>query len=281
MRTPIIAGLGQSVVAYRPVFYKLTGRVSSALLLSQVAFWHGKHGREVYKTDREIAEEVGMGIREAQAAKKHLIELGLIQVVKRGTPQRSFYSLNDELCESKLTELAALDQRNSSILIDETRSSNSETTTETTTDISTDVVKPVQEGLLPESMGKTPTSRLVRVYALKYEDLYGVEYKANWPALTKLFKPLLESMTEMQIAALIVLHFEWRGASGEDQFTHDRLAERCFPLEWVPKAVNQYLPYLQNALEVPFTDEAKVKKYVVDSIGQLWTAKKRQLNITT
>lgn len=122
---------------------------------------------------------------------------------------------------------------------------------------------PITDRNLPLAFGKMPLHRLVYIYSVLWNDLYGTSFKVtNWPLLAKLYKPLIEQYTEFQIASLMILHFEWAGATGNDEFTHKRLAESFFPIEWIPKSINQYSTYLTNTLNVNFEDKAKVAKFV-------------------
>jgi len=125
---------------------------------------------------------------------------------------------------------------------------------------------------LPIALGKTPISRLVSIYNLKFKKLYGFDYVvSSWPRLAKQFKPLLDQFNEYQVASLILLHFDWHGATGTDDFNHKRLAEKCFPLEWIPRGVNEYRAFILNSLQVNFEDVRGIREHV---IGQVKSIKK-------
>lgn len=125
--------------------------------------------------------------------------------------------------------------------------------------------KAIQNTTLPETFGNSSLKRLVRVYSLVWEDLYGFKpIINNWGQLGKLFKPIIDNFTEFQIASMIILHFEWRGSSGTDEFNFKRLSDKCFPIEWIPKAVNEYHAYLRNSIGLDFDDPLSVKKHVAD-----------------
>ena len=216
--------------------------------------------RAFYKTDEEFAKELAFTISEFRAAKKKLKDDGYISIERRGLPAKTFYFVNAPLLLSSLEEMRGSSEMKVPDLLVEKEDSLY---------IHRVPQKSTQE-MLPDFLGKTPTARLVTVYGLLYKDLTGFTYQANWPALTKLFKPLLESMSEWQIAAMIALHFNWYGANGDDEFAHKRLASASFPLEWVPNSVNQYRPYIQNHLHVPFDDHESVKKHVTKIIKPLY-----------
>lgn len=103
-----------------------------------------------------------------------------------------------------------------------------------------------------------------------FQNCYGFQPMVQWGQIGKLFKPLMENLTEVQIAALIILHFDWHGASGEDDFIFKKLSERCFPLEWLPKAVNEYRAYLTNTQGVAFDDPQAILKHVKHVISPIY-----------
>lgn len=115
---------------------------------------------------------------------------------------------------------------------------------------------------LPEEYGNSSIKRIVAVYAKKFTSLYGFAPKIlSWGLIGKQFKTLLNHYTEHQIALMILLHFEWRGSTGEDEFSHKRLESACFPIEWIQKNSNAYEAYLRNALEVDLDNPKVVEDY--------------------
>lgn len=121
---------------------------------------------------------------------------------------------------------------------------------------------------LPEKFGNTPIKRLVYIYSKIWYSFYGFNPKVSYPMLGKLFKPLYTEFTEWQVAALICVHFNWHGATGEDNFTFKILAEKCFPLEWLPKNVNAYRAYIVNTIGVDWDNEEDIKNYVINCVKQ-------------
>lgn len=115
----------------------------------------------------------------------------------------------------------------------------------------------------PVQWGNSSLKRIIRFYSLAWNNLYGTNYSPNYPKLGKILKPLLADYSEMQIASFVINYFEWHGASGGDEFSHKRLAENCFPLEWLPQYANQILAYLVNELRVDMEKPEEVRKYVV------------------
>lgn len=260
---------GLTFVAHYPVLNKITGRSTAGYLLSQILHWRAtKDGGEFYKTDKEFCEELQMGPAEFRAAKKLLIDGELVRVIKRGIPSTSYYSVNMDRINSLVKNDESL-VCNSPTKKSENHPTNSVDTTEIPVDTANTAVQEKNDKL-PDLLGKTPLARLVSVYSLKFHELYGFQPKVmNWAMLGRLFKETLANYSELQIAAMILLHFDWHGASGDDQFTHSRLSDRCFPLEWVPKATNAYRAYIQNTMGIDFEDTEAMRKHVVSIIKPL------------
>ena len=119
---------------------------------------------------------------------------------------------------------------------------------------------------LPGYFGHSPLQRVVMAYSILWYHLYGTKYEPNFGMIGKVYKPILEQLTEMQVAALILIHFNWSGADGTDDFAHRRLVSNMFPINWIPKNVNEYKTYLTNVLGVNFEDQDAVKAYVKESL---------------
>jgi hypothetical protein len=267
-----VSKFGMPIVHY-PILNHVAGSTSGGYMLSQSIYWWNKMGGEFYKSDASFAQELGMNPTEFRRAKKNLIDKQILIVKVKGVPRKSYYSLNEESLTSWCDAL---------LLVGGMPTSKSEPTPptiqrlpETTTEITRDGLdglasQPTQTSSeLPLFLGKTPLARLVEVYSLKFVELYGFKPTLNWGLLGKLFRQMQQDYSEWQIAAMILLHFDWHGASGDDDFTHNRLADRCFPLEWVPKTTNAYRAYLQNTLGVDFADQDVVRKHVTSLLKPL------------
>lgn len=268
-------------MAYYPDYRKITGTSNSAILLSQILYYQKnkeKAGqKEFYKTDSEFAEALGFSIKEFRTAKKALTESGIVIVIKRGVPSTSYYSVDMDLFQKGLKSLTLGDRTLGPLgtnLPAAEGQTNSETTTETTreyTETTAVPVKPVQEWdadrCLPEILGKTALARLVNVYVLGFQDVYGFKpYLQSWAMIGRVYKDIMGTYTEWQIASLILMQFEWRGTHGDDEFSYKQLSNRSFPLEWVPRSASSYRAYIQNSLGVDFENPAQIRKWVSDII---------------
>lgn len=121
---------------------------------------------------------------------------------------------------------------------------------------------------LPEKFGNTPLKRIIYLYSMIWRYIYGFEPTIQWGKIGKLLKPLYTTHTEWQVAALICLHFNWHGATGEDEFAFKQLQEKCFPLEWLPANENAYRAYITNTLEIDWNDKEELKRFAINTVNQ-------------
>lgn len=115
---------------------------------------------------------------------------------------------------------------------------------------------------LNDNYGSTPIKRIVAFYSNQFNNRYGFRPRVNYGQIGGLFKPLLETLSEYQIALMILVHFEWKGATGDNEFVHKTLEGACFPLEWLPRGSNAYEAFIRNNLSIKFDDPEEVKAIV-------------------
>ena len=135
----ILIKLNQRPIAVYPIYIRLTGSVTSGLLLSQIMYWYSAvNGRAFYKSDAEIMEETMLTINELRSAKLRLKSLSFINIYLKGVPAKTHYDVNADLLFSEInkcslvksTKLDKLNQLNSVSDINETITEN---TTKNTT----------------------------------------------------------------------------------------------------------------------------------------------------
>lgn len=123
---------------------------------------------------------------------------------------------------------------------------------------------------LPEELGTNYIKRLVALWALIWEDKYGFRPRvSNWAKIGTSLKSLKKDYSEIQIGALIFMQFNWRGASGSDDFEQKRLEENCFPLEWISAGANKYEAYLRNTEKLEFDNEFEIRDFVMRDYGAI------------
>jgi hypothetical protein len=160
----ILIKLNQRPIAVYPIYIKLTGSVTSGLLLSQIMYWYSAvNGRAFYKSDAEIMEETMLTANELRSAKLRLKSLSFMNMYLKGVPARTHYEIDADLLFSEInksslvksTKLDKLNQLNSYSEINETITENTtENTTKNTTKKGCEFENP-----LPETKIKNPFSR--------------------------------------------------------------------------------------------------------------------------
>jgi hypothetical protein len=160
----ILIKLNQRPIAVYPIYIKLTGSVTSGLLLSQIMYWYSAvNGRAFYKSDAEIMDETMLTANELRSAKLRLKSLSFMNMYLKGVPARTHYEIDEDLLFSEInksslvksTKLDKLNPLNSYSEINETiTESTTENTTKNTTKKGCEFENP-----LPKTKIKNPFSR--------------------------------------------------------------------------------------------------------------------------
>lgn len=113
----------------------------------------------------------------------------------------------------------------------------------------------------------TPLLRLSRFYSALYREQFGTNPVVKIAGKDGgIFKSLLKTYTEFQIAALLVVHFNWQGPYDQDENEFERLKANAFPLGWLSNAINKYVVYLSEQEDVDMNDAECVARYVNDYV---------------
>lgn len=134
----------------------------------------------------------------------------------------------------------------------------------------TSINTPPSEGTncLPSWMGKTAHVRLGKLYELLWEERMGLPTTLKLVGLTGgLLKNILDKHSEMLTALLMVVHFEWRGITGNDESANRHLKSNGYPLAWLPKNIDLYLVFILKTMGLD--SEEKQEKAVTGAIDQL------------
>ncbi len=93
----VLKKLHQRPIAYYPVYRKISGSVTAAVLLSQVLYWWSEMDEDVfYKSDSEFMKETGLSIDELKLAKSKLKKLDFLSTKIAGMPAVTYYSVDAE-----------------------------------------------------------------------------------------------------------------------------------------------------------------------------------------
>ena len=72
--------------------------------------------------------------------------------------------------------------------------------------------------------------------------------------------------TELQVAALLIVFFNWKGMDGNDSFAYQKLLNANHNPQWFFSTVNTYESYLRNVFGLEMDDEDKVKSFVAQNL---------------
>ena len=108
---------------------------------------------------------------------------------------------------------------------------------------------------LPIEFGKTYIIRLLVVYKSLFKKAYGFNPTVSIGAFGKVMKGLIDDKSELQIAVLLCIFFEWRGISGDDEREYEKLTKVAFNFYWLPSNINALEVYARNVLKMDLDNE--------------------------
>ncbi len=115
---------------------------------------------------------------------------------------------------------------------------------------------------LPSNMGKTPLSRLKTFYSALYVDEFKVEPRVFLNGKDGgVLKSLLKDFSEVQVAALMIAHFNWYGPDGSQEWEHQKLVNAAFPITWITPNVNKYALLITSLHKTDFGEAKSVFQY--------------------
>ncbi len=116
--------------------------------------------------------------------------------------------------------------------------------------------------MLPESRGKTYITRVASVYCDLFRDKYGFNPTISFGKFGKLLKVLMENHTELQIAAMMIVFFDWAGMDGGSDFDREKLVNAGHSFGWFFSNPNNYEIYLRNILHINLDNEDETRDFV-------------------
>lgn len=132
-----------------------------------------------------------------------------------------------------------------------------------------DIISELKRDQLPIQRGTRPIQRVVSIYSDLYRYLYGILPKLKMAVVGASIDKLLESYSEIQIAALMVIFFNWYGMNGDSEFEYKKLLDATFPFAWFYSSINKYEIYLRNVYKLEFDDIEKTRDFVGKSMNNL------------
>lgn len=85
--------LSDRPIAFHPQMARLFGGINEALLFQQIAYWSdkGSDPEWIYKTQKDIEDEITLTRTQQENARRRLRGLGVIEEQKRGVPAKLYY----------------------------------------------------------------------------------------------------------------------------------------------------------------------------------------------
>lgn len=252
-----------------PNIQHLKGKPSE---MQAIYIWLCHHADEngmCFPSRRILAQESGCGIKTVD---KYLIALEVIGLIEKtvrfgdnGNQTSNEYNLLVNLNEPTpfdKNDIPPSGEKGSLTI----SSINSIQLTEVTDVIpSTELPSEQQEieiGILPPNRGNTRIQRVTSIYKDLYRYKYGCEPVLRMIQVGGCIDTLAKKYTEIQISAMLIVFFEWRGMDGSSDFDQNKLTNVAHPFGWFYGSVNQYEVYLRNVHGLKFDDENEVRKFV-------------------
>lgn len=123
--------------------------------------------------------------------------------------------------------------------------------------------------MLPESRGKNYITRIISIYIDLFRDKYGFVPQITYSRWGRQLKSLIENHSELQIASMLIVYFNWKGMAGDDDWAEQKLIDAGHNLGWFFSTVNTYQIYLRNVFNLEFDNEDKVKEFVGTHMNSL------------
>lgn len=119
------------------------------------------------------------------------------------------------------------------------------------------------------STGKTPTDRLLYLYSKLYYYTYTSSYKPNWGRDKKILTSMLGDFSEVQLAYMLCVYFNWHGMTGDNSKDYDFYTSATFPITMFKTTCNKYEVYIRNVLGFKFDDDQEMLKKVGEHLRSI------------
>lgn len=216
---------------------------------------------ECFPSRSKLAKHIGCDVRTVDKHINFLIELGFMTKEirhKKGSKENmsNMYQLQLIRHPSEVSDTTP-SEKNDTVTISSINYTN-------LTNIQQEVVEEQvkEEGVtLPKvrsdgsSTGKTNVDRLLRLYSVLYEKKYQAQYKPNWGRDKKLISGMLADYTELQIALMLCIYFEWAGMSGNDSKESAFCFSAMFSIPLFKSTLNRYEVYARSFMKFKFDDD--------------------------
>ena len=221
-------------------------------------------------TDRYVMKALHMGQKTLNKAQKFLIDNGIIEKIttrnKKGEINGWYIKLNYIWKNETIGKMTQLD----------TPPLTSEATSgeKVTNALNANSINALSANIITLNLkqGKTPINRLQSMYGTLFKSLYGFKPTyATYPQTGKCFKELLSSYSEIQLACLLIVFFNWQGMDDHTQTEKDWLVKNTHSIWLFKSNINKYHAYICNVAgwKEEFGDDSKLYKIVQNKLLEI------------
>lgn len=226
---------------------------------------------QIWNTDTFGMKGLGWGRDRYKEARKILEDNSLIKFITdrdSGKFTKKYIKINYLFTELKKNELLNRSYQNPQAV----ESTDGETTTNALSNKSNALSNKKEILTLPIQRGTTPAKRLLTIYKDCFKFFYGSNYipRGKFDSIDlKILKDLLENYSELQIARMLTIFFNWHGMTGSDDREFNFLSGSTFSLGLFKSGVNKYEIYSRNVLHEKFDDDSELLELVGKHIMSL------------
>jgi predicted transcriptional regulator len=219
-----------------PNLDELSGKPSE---MQAIYLWicsHADKNGVCFPTKSKIGEEAGCSHNTVSKYLKQLVEDGFLEIKERYTKNGRNTSN-----EYQLLILEGIPPKNG---IDHPTKNGSQTISRSNY---THLTINIDTKTLPLSRGNSPQKRLESIYCTMFYSKYG--YKPNvveTPQRLKVIKELLVGYTELQLAFLLMVYFNWNGMNNDKPKEQEYLQSKSHSLYTFKYGIQQYELYTRN-----------------------------------
>lgn len=239
-----------------------------------IYFWlceHSDDNGRSFPTRQTIADEAGCSLNTADKYLKQLVEEGFITSTQRFKPNSqeltsNIYQvllLNAPPKKREPTPNSAITGvPNNGVGTNPSINKPNLTTITAEAEPNKDKENIIPAGQIHSGRGKTYIFRVLSIYTDLFRNKYGFSPQVSIPRFGKLLKDLMQTKTEMQIASMMIVFFNWRGMQGNSDYDENKLISATHSFAWFFSTINQYETYLRNVHKLDFDNEEEVKVFV-------------------
>ena len=238
--------------------------------MQSVYLWlvdHSNDNGQCFPSRKKLSKEAGCGVATVDKYLSNLVEDGFVKITPRfnhdtNSRNSNMYTL---LLIQGLSENDSTPPIKNDIVTIPILNSTHLTQVTVPVEIASTEVKETKP-TLPEKLGRTYITRLLTVYKRLFVDKFGFEPTINVPLFGKTCKELCEAHSEVQLAAMMIIFFNWNGMNGGDARAQQRLVEATFPIVWFKNGINTYEAYARNVFNLDLDKPQELLQFLRENL---------------